>query len=312
MQIAGGGNFDLGITTNSGVQDSILVPVSTEETRIVVPPSKDAGLFTGGTVFYEDGRCVLKENINPIGSYTSRSADRKIDQTTEAFERLTAKSAGVIAPLYIGRFEYDVPDQFGEPQTAILMLVPSYGQRFDARLLMPLTAYLTGQAPPAGQEFGDVLDAFYQDSLMPRMTAIGHGISIVHNTTDMVHHQLTAGNTDALIAPGRRLVSYITDWDTTTKPKDQDRLGSQALDLSIAMESASAVAIRLARQEAIDTDTAAKLILYTGLALLKGYFGVHDVTTLEHIHVPDIVTVASSTTDIDKKVELVESWLAKR
>lgn len=309
MQIAGGGNFDLGITTNQDVEDSIIVPTSTEDTRIVVPPSENSGLFTGCTVFYEDGQCVIKENINPVGSYTSRSATNKIDRTREAFAQLTAVAAGVIAPMYAGKFEYEVADQFGDPQTAILMLVPSYGQRFDAKLLMPLTAHLLGKAPPPGQQFADELKAFYKGSLMPRMSAIGGGIAVVH-AAGMVHHQLTGGNTDALVSPDRILVPYITDWDTTTIPDEADKLGSQALDIAIAIESASAVAVRLAKLEAIGMGAATDLMLYTGFSMLRGYFGTQAISKLKRIDGEAIIDVASCASDIDKRVELVEGWMA--
>jgi hypothetical protein len=308
IRVAGGGNFDLGITTNSGVEDSIITPISTEDTRIVVPPSEGSGLFTGQTMFYEDGQCVVKENINPVGSYTSRSAGHKIDRTMEAFAKLTAIAAGVIAPMYAGKFEYDVPDQFGDPQTAILMLVPSYGKRFDAKLLLPLHAYLTGQGPAPGQEFTDRVKAFYEDSLMPRMSAIGSGISVIH-AAGMVHHQLTGGNTDALTAPNRRLVPYITDWDTATVPNEADMPASQALDVALAIGSASAIAIRLFKLEAIDIDTTRDLILYTGFSILKGYLGIQSAVKLQHIDPDEIIDVASSETNADKKIKLVRTWV---
>jgi hypothetical protein len=100
LQIGGGGNFDIGITSTGDVQDSIVDPQADEKDWVVVPPSEDAGLFTGQTMFYEDGACIERVDRDPIGSYTARSANQKIENTQTAFNLLSALNAGVITPRY--------------------------------------------------------------------------------------------------------------------------------------------------------------------------------------------------------------------
>ena len=309
LQVAGGGNFDLGITSNEGIEESIVDPEATEGDRIVVPPSEAAGLFTSYTTYFEAGRRVEKTNINPVGSYTSRSASRKIEATQRAFGLLTAPSMGVITPRYVGKFEYAVADQFGEPQTAILMLVPSLGRRFDAKLLVPLNALRAGQAPPAGEPFAEELRPYHRTVVLPQLFSIASGIATMHRA-GLNHHQPTPGNTDALIAPGDMYVPYITDWDTTTEPSAEDRARSQALDMFIALQTASAGLKRLARLEAIGKAAAAELVLETTLALMEGYFTGRGGLYAKIIKPEDAVNVATDGYDTDESLDLIESWLA--
>lgn len=220
LQVAGGGNFDLGITSNHNVEDSIVAPETPEGPLLIAPPSANSGLFTSYTAYYEGGEVIERQNINPVGSYTAESAARKIEQTRAAFGMLTAAKAGVITPMYAGRFEYGVPDQSGDPQTAILMLVPSMGLRFDSKLLLPLNALRRGEAPE-GDEFTEQLKPYHDAVIAPRFVSIGRGMGITHEA-GLNHNQLTPGNADALASHGV-LVPYITDWDTTTTPNDADK-----------------------------------------------------------------------------------------
>lgn len=309
LQVAGGGNFDLGITSNGGVEDSIVSPDADEESRIVVPPSENSGLFTGYTMYYENGELIEKTNINPVGSYTARSASRKIEQTQAAFGLLAAKSAGVITPKYVGKFEYEIADQFGESQTAILMLVPSLGRRFDSKLLLPLNALRAGQAPAPGAEFAADLKPYYGATILPRLVSIGRGIAVTHET-GLTHHQLTPGNVDALVAPDNTLVPYLTDWDTMTVPADTDRARARALDMVLALKAASTGLTRLVRLEAIDGKEAASLVLATTLSLLEGYYEGRGGLYAKHIKPEDAVNVASHSYGPERSLDLIESWLA--
>jgi hypothetical protein len=308
LQVAGGGNFDLGITSNEGVEDSIVSPEVYEQARIIVPPSEDSGLFTSYTMYYENGEYITKANINPIGSYTARSAARKITQTSEAFELLPAQKAGVITPKYVGKFEYEIADQFGEPQTAILMMVPSLGRRFDSTLLLPLRVLLEGNAPPLGKEFADELEPFYKGSIVPRLFSIGQGIAAVHRA-GLSHHQLTPGNVDTLHLSENAQVPYITDWDTTTIPVDDDRLKAETLDVVLAIQSASTILTRLVRLEAISPDAAAGFALATALSLFQGYSTGKHSLPIEDISAEDAVNIAAGNYTTQKCVDLVESWL---
>lgn len=309
LQIAGGGNFDLGITSNGDVEDSIVTPPETsEKSRVIVPPSEKSGLFTGHTVYYENGELVEKTNINPVGSYTARSASRKIEQTQTAFGLLAAKSEGVITPKYIGKFEYEIVDQFGEAQTAILMLVPSLGRRFDSKLLLPLNALRAGQAPAPGAEFTEELHPYYGATILPRLVSIGWGVAITHEA-GLNHHQLTPGNVDALAAPDKTLVPYFTDWDTMTVPSDEDRARAQALDMVVALKTASTGLTRLVQLEAIDRKAAANLVLATTLSLLEGYYEGRGGLYAKYIKPEDAVNIATHSYGPERSLDLVESWL---
>lgn len=307
LQVAGGGNFDLGITSNADVEDSIVDPVAAGDERVIYPPSETAGLFIGYTHYYEDGKLVEKPNVNPVGSYTAESANRKIENTRLAFGTLAASGAGVIIPMYAGKFEYGIPDQAGGPQTAILMLVPSMGRRLDSKILLPLNAVRSGIAPEPGGPFTEQLIPFYRASILPRLFSVGYGIATTHNV-GFVHHQLTPGNTDALNSDGV-LVPYITDWDTMTTPDDADKSRSQAVDMLVAFQSASNGLRRMSRTELIDQPTAARLILETSLSLLKGYFEGKGGLYAKHIDPQDAVSVAVNAHDIEKSLDLLEYWL---
>jgi hypothetical protein len=308
LQVAGGGNFDLGITSNAGVEDNIVYPEADEEARVISPPSETAGLFTGYTCFYEDGKLVEKPNVNPVGSYTAESANRKIEQTQAAFGLLAASGAGVITPMYAGKFEYDVTDQFGEPQTAILMLVPSMGRRFDSKLLLPLNALRMGKAPEPGAQFAKELKPYHQAVILPRLFSIGWGIAAIHQE-GLIHHQLTPGNTDALKSDNV-LVPYVTDWDTMTVPNDADRPRSQAVDIAVALQAASTGLKRLLRLEVIDEKTVADLILETSLNLLNGYFEGKGGLYAKHVNIKDAINVATGHYDTEKSLDAIEPWLA--
>lgn len=309
LQIGGGGNFDIGITSTGDVQDSIVDPQADEKDWVVVPPSEDAGLFTGQTMFYEDGACIERVDRDPIGSYTARSANQKIENTQTAFNLLSALNAGVITPRYVGKFMYDIADQFGDPQTAILLLVPSLGRRFDSTLLLPLNAMRAGKAPTPGEKFVENLVPYYQAILVPRFYAIGRGIETAH-AAGLTHHQLTPGNTDALVAPDKVLVPYITDWGTMKVPSVSEEKRAQALDMTLAVQAASSMLKRLVRQEVIDEKTAADLALDTVRSMLGGYHESRGTLDGKTVYPVDAVNVAASHYDLEKILDLVEMWLA--
>jgi hypothetical protein len=306
LQISGGGNFDLGITSNGGVEDCIISPEGGEASRAIVPPSENPNLFTGSTLCYENGEYVERVNHNPIGSYTSRSANWKIEQTQVAFGLLAAKGAGVITPKYVGKFEYEVADQFDEPQTAILMLVPSLGRRFDSKLLLPLNALRAGKAPTIGAQFAEELQPYYKAIILPRLQSIGRGLGIIHKI-GLNHYQPTPGNTDALNAANNGLVPYITDWDDMTVPSSADRPRAQALDMAVAIQTSSAALTNLVRLEAIDKEAAADLALATTVSLLEGH---RTDMPIKRTTPEDVVNVAAHHYDLDRSLDLIESWLA--
>jgi hypothetical protein len=308
LQVAGGGNFDLGITTNSGVQDSIVDPESGAKPRVVAPPAENPDLFTSYTLYHEDGQDVEKQNINPIGSYSAQSAARKIEQTELAFATLAARHTGVITPKYVGKFEYALDDQNGEPQTAILMLVPSMGMRFDSKLLVPLTAMRAGRSPEPGSDFAEELIPYHQAVISPRLFCIGAGMATMHRS-GLVHHQMTPGNSDALTM-GNKLVPYITDWDTATVPDESDRVRSQAIDMVIALQTASAAIKRLTRLEMIGRQTAAGLVIDTVVNFLSGYFESKGEPPSGHLGTQDAVNIAVGSYDTNKSLDTAEAWLA--
>ncbi len=307
LQVAGGGNSDLGITTNSGVQDSIVSRHDTD--RLITPPREDPGLFTSYTMYHENGEQVERTNVNPIGSYSARSAKRKIEQTEAAFSLLPAQQAGVISPKYIGRFEYGIADQFGEPQTAILMLVPSYGLRLDSKLLLPLQAIEAGVELPSDKTVGEELEPYHKAIIRPRLFSVGWGIGAMHRM-GLVHHQLTPGNTDALEAIGNTLVPYITDWDTMTTPAEADLPRSKSIDMLVAVQAACTGLKRLARMEAIGTETAAELVMDTVARMLQGYFEGRGGLYTKAVDMRDGVNVAVGNCEVESGLDIVESWVS--
>jgi hypothetical protein len=309
VQVAGGGNFDLGVRSNQDREDGIVTVDLGEGLKVIMPPSETSGLFTGHTSYYENGEMVSKENINPVGSYTARSARRKIESTQTAAKSLQGADSTVITPMYVGSFEYEVPDQFGEPQTAILMLVPSMGHRFDGQLLIPLKNILNGRGPAPGPQFNEALIDYYEGILSPCFLTIGRGMAETHGL-GLVHHQLTPGNTDALVGPGDILMPYITDWDTMTRPGPSDEAKSKALDMSVALKAACLGIRKLSEIDAIEPAIAADLISGTALDLLKGYYMGQKRRYIKPISNVDAVKVALETLDPAEDLDVVESWLA--
>lgn len=309
LQVAGGGNFDLGITSTGDVQDSIVDPDAAPEDRVVVPPSEGGELFTSDTMFYEDGACVERTNRNPIGSYAERTATQKIENTQRAYGTLAAQGAGVITPKYVGKFAYEVADQYGDSQTAILLLVPSLGRRFDHKLLLPLNLLRDGQAPPAGEKFAQALDAYYKQTLLPELHSIGWGIEAIH-AAGFTHHQLTPGNTDTLPGPENVHVPYITDWDTMRQPSEADIKRAQALDMAVAFQSASTIVKRLVRLEMIGQEAASELLMNTVLTMLAGYHDSRGTIEGKSANPVEVVDVAASNYGLEKILDVVEGWLA--
>ena len=301
LQISGGGNFEIGIRSNSDVDDGIVTLEPDTGPRLITPPDSQAELFTGVTVLYEGGQLVDRKNPNPLGSYTHRTAEQKIANTREAAVRLGGR---VAVPYVLGRFEYDLADQNGEPQTAILLLVPQLGRRFDATLLHPLGVLRGVNRDAVTSE--SIVD-YYEEIIGPRLSAIGLAIGEIHKS-GLNHNQLTPGNT-AVIERDNMGLGYITDWDTMTEPSTDDRIMAQALDMTVAFRTNAAPTLALYREHAIDKVQACDLIGLTVCQLLGGYRTARDGSAFGSVDGTEMIDVVEGNISPEKAVQTVADWL---
>ncbi len=267
LQVAGGGHYDLGIRSNADINHNIVTYYGGKPEQTIQPPTADAGLFVSHTAYYEDGQLAEKENINPLGSYSSASAKRKIDNTVSAHMTLLDEEPQIITPLYVGRFEYDIPDQHGDPQTAILMLVPAMGDRFDATLLRPLTRVI---ASGSYAGFETQFRERYASLLKSCFETIGLSIASAH-LHNINHNQPTAGNAAVFKTSDGDMLPYLTDWDTMTRPSAEDAPYARALDLIIAIQSNASVIYALFERGDIGNQSASYAMSMTVVGILAGY-----------------------------------------
>lgn len=269
LQVAGGGNYDLGIRSNDDVGNAVLLIFNDSPEHIIEPPSEHSGLFTGYTTYYEGGDMVEKANINPVGSYSAQSAKRKIDNTTQAHRALRESDPGVWTPLYVGRFEYDVADQNGDPQTAMLFLVPQLGERFDELLLRPLR-YAVLNGDETDPNFDRNFRERYLEVLAPCFRGFGLGLAATH-LSNLNHNQPTAGNVAVFKLADGGVLPYVADWDTMTQPPAEDVAMSRALDVGIAIRSSASVIFALFEQGSINEKSARYAMGMTVIGILEGY-----------------------------------------
>lgn len=267
LQIAGGGNYDMGIRSND-VPNGI-VTIDVDDGATISPPSESADIFTSTTTYYEDGQLVHKENANPVGSYSSLSADRKISNAVKIGELLASSDSNVVVPIQIGKFEYAVKDQNGDPQVAILMLTPNMGKRLGEVTLLPLE-HAIGYPETPPEEFAQLTQKHTDKQVKPRLEVVGAGIAEIHKV-NINHNQLTGHNVDALLLGDGTTAPYITDWDTMTTPIEDDRARAQALDILVAVRSLSGLPLELLKKDLIDIDLAAEIIIKNSIGIIGGY-----------------------------------------
>lgn len=306
LQVAGGGNLDLGVRTNDGIPHGIVaVPFTEGQAQVIEPPSSE--LFTSYTTYYENGGLVDKTNANPVGSYTERSASRKIANTLAAAEHMRSAGYEVLAPIYAGKFVYDVPDQNGENQTAMLLLVPSMGQRFESTLLSPITSLASGYEVP--EFFEESLGAYYQQVLGDKFQRIGQAIAVLH-TQGLNHNQPTPGNVAILDYEDGTSTPYVTDWDTMTIPTSSDAEMARALDVSIALATNVSMPLWAFENKAIGKDATVSALGFTACHLLSGYLTRMGQRSLPGLRLDDILYVMAQDDDSVGRLERVARWIS--
>lgn len=267
LQVAGGGNYDMGIRSNDVPNGIVTFDVDGDSK--IAPPSDSADIFTSTTTYYEDGKLVHKENSNPVGSYSSVSAERKISNAVKIGDLLADTDSNVVVPIQIGKFEYAAKDQNGDPQVAILMLTPNMGKRLGEVTLLPLQ-HAIGYPETPPERLAKLTRRHAEQQVQPRLEVVGAGIAEIHKV-NINHNQLTGHNVDALIMSNGSTAPYITDWDTMTTPIEDDKTRSQALDVLVAIRSLSGVPLELLKKDMIDMDLTAELIARNAIGIIGGY-----------------------------------------